>query len=149
MEEGYRYSNVVVRIADHTTGLTGDHLSGIYGRECGRIFPEQRVMCQLPRHFASRAVGEMAVHRDEESHSVFASTASYSDPPDFSSHLCSTPSLDRIQNAPPRNLGTYQPTQAARLPSVRMQDIVKFRQGYAGAKVGTRIDGLRMTRAQK
>lgn len=52
MEEGY--SDVVVRIADHTTGLPGDHLSGTDGKECGRIFPEQRVMCQLPSLFCRR-----------------------------------------------------------------------------------------------
>lgn len=84
-------SSVVLQIMPRVTGRSSvcqvryTHTTPTYGRKCGRIFPEQRCHVSVTSPFSA---GEMAVHKDEESHSVFASTASFSDPPDLSSQLC-------------------------------------------------------------
>lgn len=76
-------SSFVLQIIPRVTGRS----SVRFLRE--RMWPDlSRTTCHVSVTLPF-SVGEMALHRDEESHSVFASTASFSDPPDFSSQLCS------------------------------------------------------------
>lgn len=110
MEEGY--GDVVVRIADHTTGYRAITCQVPAVKNVAGSF-QNNVSCVS---YLAFSVGEMAVHRDEESHSVFASTTSFSDPPDFSSQLCSTDyggtlrstlSLERMHILCKQDLGTF------------------------------------------